>query len=190
MKNLLKILALSAICVSFFTACSDNDDVSLGANANVITCNGKVCAHLVSAFSGGGVADPEVGAYTRLNIFDKNFSSYPSNEAAKVSIRGLFRPNKTYNGNGDYLEAIVLCGVDKYDVNISLNQGVYEGKDGVGEPDTHVSSVTIHSYSLEEIDTNDKRKRYANIHITIKMADSTVIEIKYSGIVSSDQMYG
>lgn len=55
---------------------------------------------------------------------------------------------------------------------------------------THVSSVTIHSYSLEEIDTNDKRKRYANIHITIKMADSTVIEIKYSGIVSSDQMYG
>ena len=50
--------------------------------------------------------------------------------------------------------------------------------------------VTIHSYSLGETDSNGNRKGNANIHITIKMDDSSVIEVKYSGKVLFDGMDG
>lgn len=190
MKKIYAIIALCAMCVSLFLSCSNNeDDGSLDTNVNVVTCNGKVCSNLVSAFAGGSVCDPETGEYTRLNIFDKSYSSYPLKETAEVSIEGLFRPNKTYKGNGDHLERIHLGFVDKYDVNISLNQGIFEGKDSFNEPNTNVSYVTIHSFSLGEIDAQGNRTGNADIHITIKMKDSSVIEIRYSGNVMSDEMY-
>ena len=190
MKNLIAVLALCTACFYMFASCSDDAGEGLDADTNVITCNGKVCSHLASAFSGGGVSNPEAGVYTRLNIFDQNYSSFPSNTTAKVSIGGLLRHDVTYMGNGDYLERIRLGFVDKYEVDVSLNQGVFEGKDGFSESNTHVSSVMIHSYSLGETDDQGNIKGNANIHITIKMDDSSVIEIKYSGKVRSDGMIG
>ena len=189
MKKLIKLLSLCALCACVFTACSNDDDSD--ANANVITCNGNVCAHLASAFVGGGVADPTEGHSSRLSIFDKSYTSYPSGEVAKVRIEGFYHTNKTYKGNGDHLEMIRLGFVDKHEVNISLNQGVFEGKDAPGGTNTHVSSVTIHSFSLDETSPNGEsdRKWNANIHITIKMDDSSVIEVKYSGKVLLDGMY-
>lgn len=190
MNRILSILALSAICVYFFTACSNNDD-DWNPDNNVITCNGKVCTYLVSAFDGGGIADPEEGLGVILNIFDKSYTSYPSGEVPTVRIGGLYHPDKTYKGNGDHLQRIHLGFVDKYYVSILLNQGVYEGKEtkapNIGELNAHVSSVIIHSYSLGKKDSNGNRTN-ANIHITITMDDSSVIEVKYSGKVLFDGM--
>lgn len=190
MKKLLTLTAFLVTCFYLLTACSDDDhDNGLNANTNVVTCNGQVCTNLVSAFSGGSVSDPEIGTATRLNIFEQSYSSFPSNKKAVVTIEGLHKPSKTYKGNGDHLEHIRLGYIDKYDVNVSLNQGVFEGEDDFNDQKVLVSSVTIHSYSLGETDAQGNRIGNANIHITITMDDTSVIEIKYSGKVLHDGMY-
>lgn len=181
-----KSLYMFLVFVLALAGCTKEDYVFKGENG--IFVDGVKVVPIESAFVGGGIADPTVGASHRFKMYNKHFETGPSWDevSSVVSIFGFIYNDTEYKLPGQHLSCvgISLGGAHGLDgLGVELDQGVYKGSNDL------VKSVKVKSYYFGRHDVNGKQIEDSVIDISIKLKDSTVIDIKYKGLTPFDGYY-
>lgn len=181
-----KSLYMFLVIVLALAGCTKEDYVFKGENG--IFVDGVKVVPIESAFVGGGIADPTVGASHRFHMYSDYHEKGPLwNEVPSVvTIYGFIPAGTDYNYPGQFLSnvRIDLGGAHGLDIlEVELDRGVYKGSNDL------VRSVKIQSYNFGKVDVNGKQIEDAVIDIRIILKDSTVIDIKYKGLTPFDGYY-
>lgn len=181
-----KALYMFLVSVLALAGCTKDDYVFKGENG--IFVDGVKVVPIESAFVGGGIADPTVGASHRFHMYSDYHEKGPRwNEVPSVvTIYGFFPAGTDYKFPGQHLSYI---GIDLggahglEELAIKLDQGVYKGDNEL------VKSVSVNSYHFGKYDVKGGQIEDAVIDIRIILEDSTVIDIKYKGLTPFDGYY-
>lgn len=181
-----KVLYMFLVVVLALAGCTKEDYVFNGENG--IFVDGVKVVPIESAFVGGGVSNPSKGSFHRFNMYSEYYENGPSwhEVLSVVYINGFRYKGTEYTSPGQYLSFVgfSLGGAHGLDgLGVELDQGVYKGSNDL------VKSVKVKSYYFGRDDVNGKQIEDSVIDISIKLKDSTVIDIKYKGLTPFDGYY-
>lgn len=156
------------------------------ADSGTLTKDGTLVYSIGSVFVGGAIANPEKGSSHRCHFYQEKFAVGPRwNEVeAIVEIYGFHHNGIDYNGPGQYIDQIIINGLDESlgfgdCLNIPMNQGKYEGANEL------IKDVMIKSYKFASYnDDEGLQNKDADINIVITSTAGDIITIRFANDVT------
>lgn len=156
------------------------------ADSGTLTIDGTLVYSIGSVFVGGGIADPSKGSSHRCHFYQEKFTEGPrwDQVEALVTIYGFRHNGIEYNLSGQYIDQIIINGLDESlgfgsCLNIPMDQGKYKGGNEL------IRDVQIKSYQFASyIDYEGHQNKDADINIVITSTAGDIITIRFANDVT------
>lgn len=207
MRHISSLLIFFLICCSFLECKKDDNNTieptiekaliikpakSTKTESGISTKDGSVVYAIDSVFWGGSIVNPDEGSSHRCHFFQKKANESPNlnKEKALIEIWGFKYSNRTYTEPGQYIDQIIINGLDESlgfgsCLNIPMDQGKYNGGNDL------IKSVQIKSYKFASyIDNDGHQNKDSDINIVITSKASDIITIRFANdITPHDGIY-
>ena len=159
---------------------------STKTEGGISTKDGSVVYAIDSVFWGGSIVNPDEGSSHRCHFFQKKTdeSLNLNKEKALIEIWGFKYSNRTYTEPGQFIDQIIINGLDESlgfgsCLNIPMNQGKYNGGNDL------IKSVQIKSYKFASyIDNDGHQNKDSDINIVITSKANDFITIRFANEVT------